>query len=141
MNKVNLIDFPNAFRLWELCYSQKLLSDKVTLKGGIMSVDRDFIVPDYYNSIGSINFVNQTFFYPTLAFNLYDIPGLPPGDHALAFDALRRARIAACALIQLKNFTRKPQFTMAILTEVITGQIFVWMKTKARWLILKPVIV
>ncbi len=83
LNKVNLVDFPNAFRLWELWYSQKLLSDKLTLKAGVMSVDRDFIVPDYYNSIASINFVNQTFFYPTLAFNIYDITGFPVGNHAL----------------------------------------------------------
>jgi porin len=82
-NRVNLVDYPNAFRLWELWYSQKLFADKVMLKGGLMSVDRDFIVPDYYNSITSINFLNQTFFYPSLAFNVSDISGFPPGNHGL----------------------------------------------------------
>jgi porin len=82
-NKVNLTDFDNMFRLWELWYSQKLASDKLTIKAGVMSVDRDFIVPEYYNSIASINFLNQTFFYPTLAFNLFDIPGFPAGNHLL----------------------------------------------------------
>ncbi len=84
LNKVNLIDFPNKFGLWELYYSQKLFSDKVTVKIGDMSIDRDFIVPEYYNSLASINFVNQTFFYPTLAFNVYDVPTVPKGHHALA---------------------------------------------------------
>jgi len=28
--------------------------------------------------------LNQTFFFPTLAFNVYDIPGFPVGSHALA---------------------------------------------------------
>jgi len=83
LNKVSLVDFPNAFRLWEIWYSQKLFSDKVTIKLGEMSVDRDFLVPEYYNSIGSITFLNQTFFYPTLAFNIYDIPGFPAGKHSL----------------------------------------------------------
>lgn len=83
LNKVNLVDFPNSFRLWEMYYSQKLFSDKVTAKAGLMSVDRDFILPEFYNSLASINFVNQTFFYPTLAFDIYDIPGFPPGKHAL----------------------------------------------------------
>lgn len=83
LNKVNLTDFDNDFRLWELWYSQDLLEDKLKLKAGIMSVDRDFIVPEYYNSIASINFLNQTFFYPTLAFNLYEIPGFPTGNHSL----------------------------------------------------------
>lgn len=83
LNKVNLTDFTNMYRLWEFWYSQKLLSDKLTIKAGLMAVDRDFIVPEYYNSLASINFLNQTFFYPTLAFNLYDIPGFPTGRHSL----------------------------------------------------------
>ncbi len=83
LNKVNLVDFSNDFRLWELWYSQDFLDKKLKLKAGVMTVDRDFIVPEYYNSIGSINFLNQTFFYPTLAFNLYEIPGFPVGDHSL----------------------------------------------------------
>ncbi len=83
LNKVNLTDFNNDFRLWELWYSQDLLDGKLKFKAGVMTVDRDFIVPEYYNSIGSINFLNQTFFYPTLAFNLYEIPGFPVGNHSL----------------------------------------------------------
>jgi porin len=83
LNKVNLTDFGNDFRLWEMWYSQKLMSDKLKVKVGVMTVDRDFIVPEYYNSIESINFLNQTFFYPTLAFNLYEIPGFPVGKHSL----------------------------------------------------------
>lgn len=83
MDKVNLVDFSNMLRLWEAWYSQKFLDGKVTAKIGLMSADRDFIVPEYYNSLSSINFLNQTFFYPTLAFNLYQIPGLPYGNHSL----------------------------------------------------------
>jgi porin len=83
LNKVNLIDFPNSFRLWELWYQQKFANDKLSFKLGDMVVDHDFIVPEYYNSLGSINFLNQTFFYPTMAFNLYDIPGFPKKNHGL----------------------------------------------------------
>lgn len=83
LNKTNLVDFPESFRLWEVYLEQKLFGDEVVLKAGLMSVDRDFIVPEQYNTLASINFLNQTFFYPTLAFNLYDIPGFPVGDHAL----------------------------------------------------------
>lgn len=84
LNKVNLVDFPNSFRLWELWYEQKFFEDKVSLKFGQMSIDRDFIVPEYYNGLQSINFLNQTFFYPTMAFNVYDQPFFPVGRHALA---------------------------------------------------------
>jgi porin len=83
LNKVNLLDFPNSFRLWELWYQQKLLDDKVSVKFGELVVDGDFIVPEYYNSLGQLNFLNQTFFYPTMAFNVYDIPGFPPQHHGL----------------------------------------------------------
>lgn len=84
LNKVNLIDFPDVARLWECWYEQKFLSDKVSLKIGQLVVDQDFLVAEYYNSLASINLLNQTFFYPTLAFNVYDIPGFPVGYHALA---------------------------------------------------------
>ena len=84
LNKVNLLDFPNAARLWELWYQQKLLEGKVTIKAGELSIDRDFIVPEYYNTLGSFTLINQTFLYPTLAFNVYDIAGLPPLHHGLA---------------------------------------------------------
>jgi len=84
LNKVNLIDFPDVWRLWELWYEQKFLDNRVSLKFGQLCVDQDFLVPEYYNSLASISLLNQTFFFPTLAFNVYDIPGFPPGFHALA---------------------------------------------------------
>lgn len=84
LNMVSLLDFPDSFRLWELYYEQKLFDGKLSIKAGQLAIDRDFIVPEYYNSIASINFLNQTFFYPTMAFNVYDIPGFPQGHHALA---------------------------------------------------------
>lgn len=83
LNKTNLVDFPADTRLWQAYYQQTLFNDKFTLKAGLLSVDRDFILPELYNSLASINFMNQTFFYPTMAFNLYDIPGFPPGSHSL----------------------------------------------------------
>ena len=84
LNVVSLLDFPDMWRLWELYYQQKLLDGKFTLKIGELAVDRDFIVPEYYTSIASINFLNQTFFYPTMAFNVWDIAGFPKGNHGLA---------------------------------------------------------
>jgi porin len=48
-----------------------------------LAVDRDFILPEYYNSLASISFLNQGFFYPTLPFNVWDVPIFPPGYHAL----------------------------------------------------------
>jgi porin len=84
LNVVSLIDFPHQFRLWELWYEQAFFDGKLSVKFGDMAIDRDFIVPEYYNSLASINFLNQTFFYPTLAFNVFDINGLPAGNHALA---------------------------------------------------------
>ena len=83
LNKVNLLDFPNSFRLWELWYRQKFFDDKLSFKFGDLVVDDDFIVPEYYYSIASITFLNQTFFYPTMAFDVYDIPGFPPRYHGL----------------------------------------------------------
>jgi porin len=79
LNQVSLIDFAHGFRLWELWYEQKFLADKFSLKLGQMAIDQDFLVPEY-----SKTFLNQTFYYPTLAFNVYDIPGLPPGSHSLS---------------------------------------------------------
>jgi porin len=84
LNKVNLIDFPNAWRLWELWYEQKLWNDRISLKFGQLAVDQDFLAAEFYNSLASINLLNQTFFYPTLAFNVYNIPGFPGPLHALA---------------------------------------------------------
>src|SRR3954462_13045010 len=84
LNKVNLIDFSHGFRLWELYYEQKLLDNKLTVKAGQLAIDRDFIVPEYYNSIAGVTLLNQTFFYPTMAFNVWDQPFYPVGNHALA---------------------------------------------------------
>lgn len=84
LNKVNLLDFDNSFRLWELWYEQKFLNDKVSLKFGQMAIDGDFVVPEYYNSLATLTLLNQTFFYPTMAFNVYDQPYFPVGHHALA---------------------------------------------------------
>jgi porin len=84
LNKVSLLDFPDSFRLWELYYEQKLFKDRVSIKAGQLAVDRDFILPEFYNSLAGITLLNQTFFYPTLAFNVWDIRGLKEGHHALA---------------------------------------------------------
>lgn len=78
LNKVSLIDYPNGIRLWELYYEQKFAGDSLSLKLGQLSVDQDFIKPEYAQI-----FINQTFFFPTIAFNLFDIPGYPAGNHAL----------------------------------------------------------
>jgi porin len=82
-NKSNLVDFEPEFRLWEAYYEQKMFNNRVTLKLGLMAADMDFLLPDYYSSLSNINFLNQTFFFPTLIFNLYDVPGFPIGNHAL----------------------------------------------------------
>lgn len=84
LNKVNLLDYPNAARLWEVWYRQKFLNDKLSLKLGELSIDGDFIVPEYYGSLGQPSLLNQTFFFPSLPYNLFDIPGLPPHYHGLA---------------------------------------------------------
>lgn len=84
LNKTSLLDFPDNFNLWELWYEQKMLRGKVALKFGQLVVDRDFIVPEYYNSLAGITFLNQTFFYPTMAFNVWDQPFFPVGNHGLA---------------------------------------------------------
>jgi len=83
LNKVNLLDYDNAFRLWELYYQQKFLDNKLILKLGQLDISRDFIVPEYYLSLASINFLNQTFFFPTMAFNVWDQPYFPVGHHGL----------------------------------------------------------
>lgn len=83
LNKSNLVDFPADFRLWQAWYEQQFWGGQLKVKAGLLSVDRDFVLPEFYSSLSSINFLNQTFFFPTLAFNLYDIPGLPIGNHAL----------------------------------------------------------
>lgn len=84
LNRTSLLDFPDMFRLWELWYEQTLCEGKLSLKLGQLDIGRDFIVPEYYSSLTEITFLNQTFFFPTLAFNVNDIPGLPAGNHGLA---------------------------------------------------------
>ena len=84
LNKVNLLDFQNGAWLWELYYEQKFFADKLSIKFGQLAIDRDFIVPEYYNSIAGLSLLNQTFFFPTMAFNVYDQPYFPVGHHALA---------------------------------------------------------
>src|SRR5436190_15019524 len=84
LNKVNLLDFKNDLRLWELWYEQKFFDGKLSVKLGQLAIDQDFIVPEYYNSLASLSFLNQTFFFPTMAFNVYDQPFFPVGQHALA---------------------------------------------------------
>jgi porin len=84
LNKVNLFDFPNAFRLWELWYQQRLFDNKLALKVGELSIDRDFVVPELFTSLGAVTLINQTWFFPTLLFDVYDIPGLPPHGNGLA---------------------------------------------------------
>ena len=79
LNKVNLIDYPNGSRLWELWYEQRFAGTNVGVKAGLLAVDQDFITPD----VSSRVFVNQTFFFPTIVFNLFDIPLYPKGFHAL----------------------------------------------------------
>jgi len=83
LNKVNLLDYNNGFRLWELYYQQKFFEGKLTVKAGQLDIARDFLVPEYYLSIASINFLNQTFWYPTMAFNVWDQPFFPVGHHGL----------------------------------------------------------
>jgi porin len=78
LNRVDLIDLPHAFRLWELWYQQKMFDNHLALKVGELGVDQDFIVANY-----SKTFINQTFFYPTLAFDVVDQPGFPVENHGL----------------------------------------------------------
>jgi len=84
LNKVNLIDFPQMWRLWQLWYEQKFFDGKISIKFGQMTVDQDFILAEYYNSLAALSLWNQTFFYPTLPFNIWTIPGFPGPLHALA---------------------------------------------------------
>jgi porin len=84
LNRVNLLDFDNALRLGELWYRQRFFDSKLSLKVGQLAVDSDFIVPEYYSSACQFPLLNQTFFYPTLAYTVFDIPGFPTTPHGLA---------------------------------------------------------
>ncbi|HEV2695279.1 MAG TPA: carbohydrate porin [Verrucomicrobiae bacterium] len=83
-NRVNLLDFDNAFRLDELWYQQKFFDSKLAIKAGELAIDSDFIVPEYYAGSGQFTLLNQTFFYPSLPYNVFDIPGFPATSHGLA---------------------------------------------------------
>lgn len=84
LNKVSMLDFPDTLHLWELWYEQKFWGNRAALKVGQLVIDRDFVLPEYHNSLAGISLLNQTFFYPTMAFNVYDQPFFPVGHHALA---------------------------------------------------------
>ena len=96
LNRVNLLDFDNAFRLWELSYQQKFFGEKLSVKLGELSVDSDFIVPEYYSCFGQFTFFNQTFFYPTLPYNVFDTPGFPVTHHGLATTPLATPGAVVC---------------------------------------------
>lgn len=84
LNKVSMLDFPDNLNLWELWYEQRLFGNRVSIKAGQLAIDRDFIVPEYYNSLAGISLLNQTFFFPTMAFDVWDQPFFPVGHHGLA---------------------------------------------------------
>jgi len=84
VNRTSLLDLKSSFRLWDLWYEQKMWKDKLSLKFGILGIDQDFIVPDLYSNLKSINYLNQTFFFPTMAFNVFERPFLPNEHHGLA---------------------------------------------------------
>jgi len=117
LNKVNLLDFQNGLRLWELWYEQKFFDGRVSIKAGQLAIDQDFIVPEYYNSLASLTFLNQTFFFPTMAFNVYDQPFFPAGQHALASTPYgapgARLRIDPCqyTYFQVGAYDGKPDFS------------------------------
>ncbi len=116
-NKVSLLDLAKGPYLWELWYEQTFLERKLAVKFGQMSIDRDFIVPEYYSSLASINFLNQTFFYPTLAFNVFDLPFFPVGHHALTSTPYSspgvRLRVDPCpsAYFQVGAYDGNPDLT------------------------------
>ncbi|HEX7654427.1 MAG TPA: carbohydrate porin [Verrucomicrobiae bacterium] len=82
-NRVNLVDFDNALRFWEIYYRQNFLRDRLRIKVGRLSVDSDFIVPEYYTGFGQFSLINQTFAFPSLPFNLYPAPGFPGANTGL----------------------------------------------------------
>lgn len=84
LNRVNLLDFDNALRLGELWYQQKFFGSRLAIKFGELAIDSDFIVPEYYSSACQFTLINQTFFYPSLPYNVFDIPGFPATSHGLS---------------------------------------------------------
>lgn len=82
-NLASLIDLPHSFRLLELFYEQKFWDDKLSIKLGQLSVDHDFIVPELYSNLSNITLLNQTFYYPTVAFGIFDRAFYPVENHGL----------------------------------------------------------
>ncbi len=83
-NRVNLLDLDHTFRLGELWYQQKFFADQLAIKLGELAIDSDFLVPEYYTCAGQFSLLNQTFFYPSLPFNVFDPPGFPATGHGLS---------------------------------------------------------
>jgi porin len=83
-NRVNLVDFDNALRFWEIYYRQKFFTEKLSFKAGRLSIDSDFIAPEYFTCFGQFTLLNQTFANPSLPFNLYAPPGFPASSSGLA---------------------------------------------------------
>ena len=101
-------------RLWELYYQQSFFDGKLTLKAGQLDIGSDFIVPEYYNSMAGLTFLNQTFFFPTMAFNVWDQPFFPVGNHGLASTpygapgALARYELCSSAYLQAGVYDGNP---------------------------------
>jgi porin len=83
LNRVNLLDLDKTFRLGELWYQQKFFQDQLSLKVGELAIDSDFLVPEYFTGSGQFSLLNQTFFFPTLPYNVFDPPGFPKTGHGL----------------------------------------------------------
>ena len=83
-NRVNLVDFDNALRFWEIYYLQKFFDGKFSVKAGRLSVDSDFMSPEYFTCFGQFSLLNQTFACPSLPFNVFTPPGFPASAHGLA---------------------------------------------------------
>ena len=126
LNKVNMLDFPNAARLWELYYQQKFLDGKLALKVGVLSIDRDFIVPELYNSLGNFTLLNQTFFFPTLAFDVYGLPfpGLPRTPYGLAATPNAAPGRGGAVRADSASSMARPAFTAAHPDESYSGTQF-----------------
>jgi porin len=117
INKGSLVDLGGDARPWNCYYQQRLFDDRLTIKAGIMTVDQDFIVTELYNSLASITFTNQTFFFPSMAFNIYEIPGFPVAHHSLpstpngALSALIKWQATPEVYLQAAVYEGDPDFS------------------------------